>query len=58
MTNEQDLKKLSDEELEVLSEMEGKNRHVSRAVAKKHGYTWKQVQSLRKMYLDSVGKGD
>lgn len=49
---------LSDEEIEVLSEMEGKNRHVSRAIAKKHGYTWTQVQALRKRYLDSIGKGD
>jgi len=49
---------LSDDEVEFLSEIEGKNRHVSRAIAKKHGYTWKQVQALRKRYLESIGKGE
>jgi hypothetical protein len=58
MTDEQIVENLEDDELEVLSEMEGKNRHVSRAIAKKHGYTWKQVQALRKRYLDSIGKGE
>ena len=56
MTDKLDL--LEDDELEVLSEMEGKNRHVSRAIAKRHGYTWKQVQALRKRYLASIGKGN
>ena len=56
MTDKLDL--LEDDELEVLSEMEGKNRHVSRAIAKRHGYTWKQIQALRKRYLDSIGKGN
>ena len=58
MTDEQAVKDLEDDELEVLSEMEGKNRHVSRAIAKRHGYTWKQVQALRKRYLASIGKGN
>jgi hypothetical protein len=49
---------LSDEEVELLSNIEGKNRHVSRAVSKKHGYTWKEVQALRKRYLASIGKGE
>jgi hypothetical protein len=49
---------LSDDEVELLSKMEGKNRHVSRAIAKRHGYTWKQVQALRKRYLESIGKGE
>ena len=49
---------LSDEEVEILSKIEGKNRHISRTISKKHGYTWKQVQDLRKRYLatlDSIG---
>lgn len=58
MTNEQAVKDLEDDELELLSSIEGKNRHISRAIAKKHGYTWKQVQALRKRYLNSIGKGD
>lgn len=49
---------LSDDEVELLSSIEGKNRHVSRAIAKRHGYTWKQVQALRKRYLASIGKGE
>jgi hypothetical protein len=58
MTNERAAEDLKDEELEVLSEMEGKNRHVSRAIARRHGYTWTQIQALRKRYLESTGKGD
>ena len=56
MTDKLDL--LEDDELELLSNIEGKNRHVSRAIAKRHGYTWKQVQALRKRYLASMNKGD
>lgn len=55
---EDELSKLTDAELELLESIEGKNRHVSRAIAKQRGYTWKEVQSLRKMYLRSVGKGE
>jgi hypothetical protein len=49
---------LTDDEVEFLASIEGKNRHLSRAIAKKHSYTWKQVQALRKRYLDSIGKGE
>ncbi len=58
MSDERAAEDLKDEELNLLSDMEGKNRHVSRAIAKKHGYTWKQVQALRKRYLKSIGKGN
>ncbi len=59
LTDAQDaIDSLSDEEVELLSSIEGKNRHVSRAIAKRHGYTWKQVQALRKRYLETIGKGE
>lgn len=49
---------LTDEEIELLSEIEGRNRHDSRRIAKRRGYTWKEVQTLRKLYLRSIGKGE
>lgn len=45
---------LTDEEIEFLSSIEGKNRHVSRALAKSAGYTWSQVQDMRRRYLTAA----
>jgi len=51
MSTELKTDELTDEEIEFLSSIEGKNRHVSRAKAKKAGYTWKEVQTLRKRWI-------
>lgn len=61
MTNETpttSLISLSDDEVEFLSSIEGKNRHVSRALARKHGYTWPQIQDMRRRYLASIAQSD